>query len=71
MKSKKKKIVDEIDKCELTIIRQVEIKIVYTTYSDGSMGMSSSSSEILTKVEASGILSLALNDINKQSYPIT
>lgn len=55
---------------ELTIIRQVEIKVVYTTYSDGSMGMSSESSETLTKVEAAGILSLALNDVNKESYPI-
>jgi hypothetical protein len=55
---------------ELTIIRQVEIKVVYTTYSDGSMGMGSESSETLTKVEAAGILSLALNDVNKESYPI-
>ena len=55
---------------ELTITRQVEIKIVYTTYSDGSMGISSGSSETITKVEASGILSLALNDVNKNSYPI-
>jgi hypothetical protein len=55
---------------ELTIIRQVEIKVVYTTYSDGSMGMGSESSETLTKVEAAGILSLALNDLNKESYPI-
>ena len=55
---------------ELTIARQVEIKIVYTTYSDGSMGVSSGSSETLTKIEAAGILSLALNDVNKESYPI-
>lgn len=55
---------------ELTIIRQVEIKVVYTTYSDGSMGMGSESSETLTKVEAAGILSLAISDINKNSYPL-
>ena len=71
MKSKKKKMVDEVDKSELTITRQVEIKIVYTTYSDGYMGISSGSSETLTKIEAAGILSFALNDINKNSYPTT
>lgn len=57
-------------KSELIVTRQVEIKIVYTTYSDGSIGRCCSLSETLTKVEAAGILSLAINDINKQSYPL-
>jgi hypothetical protein len=70
MATRKKKMVDEEIKSELNVTRQVEIILVYTTYSDGSMGISSKSSETITKVEAAGILSLALNDVNKESYPI-
>jgi hypothetical protein len=70
MATRKKKMVDEEIKSELNVTRQVEIILVYTTYSDGSMGISSKSSETITKVEAAGILSLALNDLNKESYPI-